>query len=739
MTGNTYEQAAPQANKPTIEPLLIEDPPREVRMVRTTSLSEGRKGSRSYVAPHRTLSSEFRQPHYVHPMVAVLFAMVLSYVIFFMSLKGDKCMCHSKMKDECYGALQEPMNMTLFEETSVPSWKPAIVFNLLVLFCVLVIEGANPEMCLLGVAALAVVTNCLDPDKLFTGASSSAVVSLALLFPIAKALAETGVPDAVIGMLIGNPRQVGPGIGRMFLALFPPSPFFNNTPIVAMMIPVLKSWSERLGFDTATLLMPLTFCAQAGGNLSLMGSSINFVAKEILERNAEGFELGFWDLSLGGAILYGIVGIYSVLFAPILLRGNDLPGDQLRDNGSKDMPYEVAVKVAEFSPLVGVSPEQAGLHRVKGVDCLSSSLTLLRGHAIVARRWAEVSQFPLQPHDVLNIKATAEGVVALRQVRGLVLANETDELSRLGAMRRKRVLVEASVSAELVGKKLDVRELRKSLRCAVVAISGTPAPAAHPFSHDGHVVERDNVLLLEVFRDEVASGAWSDHFGVTRFVPKSSPPRTGRRPDTLRAVTMGLGLLTVVCLAMLSNKRIALPVTCTLLLCLLFLIKAVSVEDAYAAVNVPVLMTILGALALGSALEEVNLAGCFADKVVGVAQPYGGGAILIALYLATFAMGFFVTNAAVVAIMGQIGASIALDPSTPINIGEVCFVVVYGASACFCTPYGYQTNLMVAKEAGYSWGDFVKFGLPLQVVHLVAVVLMAPTLSSFVFPDAQTA
>ena len=132
-------------------------------------------------------------------------------------------------------------------------------------------------------------------------------------------------------------------------------------------------------------------------------------------------------------------------------------------------------------------------------------------------------------------------------------------------------------------------------------------------------------------------------------------------------------------------------------------------------------------------MQETKIASCFASGVVSVAQPMGKMAILIALYLATFLLGFFVTNAAVVAMMGAIGVSIAANESLGLSLGEVCLTVVYAASACWCTPYGYQTNLMVMKEAGYTWGSFLRFGLPLQLVHLAVTVLLAPVLAPLSF------
>lgn len=612
----------------------------------------------------------------------------------------------------------------------VPHWKFAVVFNLLVLFCALVVEGNNPEFSLLGVSALAILCNCLEPKDLWAGASSGAVVSLALLFPIAKSLANTGVPDQFIGKVMGNPNDVRPGLARMFLALLLPSCVFNNTPIVAMMIPTLQSWSKRLGFDVRVMLMPLTFCAQAGGNLSLMGSSINFVAKQIFSDATGGaFELGFFSLTAGGFVLYVVVGVYCTFIAPLLLRGSPEVGDlnpSPSDSAEAEGLYNIAVIVQSGGPIDGISAERAGLHRITGISCYHFPVILLRDGQHFAEGWNAAAKLELKGGDRLNVAATAEGVAELRKVRGLELENEQLELSRLGAKRRSRLLVEASASLRIVGSTIDIRELKHNFRAAVVSISSPLDPGLCRQSYHGYQVQQGDVILLETFEKDVASDGWNRLFGVVRKVPKSSPPRTGRTPDTLRAIVGGLGLLLVASLTITNDERLELVITCALLLCVLFAFKAMSVEEAYEAVNSSVLLTIIGALALGKALEEVKVASCFASGVVSIAQPTGKLGILAGLYMSTFMLGFFVTNAAVVAIMGQIGASIAMNnPALGVSLGEVCLVVVYAASACWCTPYGYQTNLMVMKDGKYTWFDFIRVGGGLQAVHCVVTVLIA--------------
>merc|ERR1711865_250919 len=117
-----------------------------------------------------------------------------------------------------------------------------------------------------------------------------------------------------------------------------------------------------------------------------------------------------------------------------------------------------------------------------------------------------------------------------------------------------------------------------------------------------------------------------------------------------------------------------------------------------------------------------------ANGIVSATKPMGDAALLAGMYFATVAIGMVLNNAATVAIMGQIGISIVQSGQTEMPLGQLCLLITFAASACFMTPYGYQTNTFVADAVGYSWGDFIKFGLPLQVMHMFMIAALVPWL-----------
>lgn len=673
-------------------------------------------GGTTFVVPWKSFAEELELALSRKALVLMLWGMALTFLLVFAAM---------------------PAEMACMADT--PKWKFAFMLNLIVVFCVLVVDDKNPVFASLAVSAAAVLCGCLDPAELWSGAASDAVTSLAILFPIAQAVADTGLPTTIMGSLLGNPANVNMGVAKMFVALAPMFLAFNGMVLLAMMIPVLRAWSERLGFDKRLIMMPLSYCIMQGGNLSLMGAPMNLVGAAIFaEASGRTFQLGYFSLTLGGIVTYIVTAVYCSLFAPRMLRKPVAPDGTVKgaqETGAPQGParglYAVPLVVTP-GPLVGVTPETTGIHRIKGVNIYAHAVMDRNGFEI-GEGWDEIRSQTFQAGDILQVAATAQAIAAVRLVKGLELGNATTELSALGAGRRRRVLIEASAANSFVGKAIDILVMKHTYRAAVVAVSSPSDQHLCQMSYHGYTVQPGDVLLCEAFKEDLGSEAWLELFSVVRIVPKSSPPATGRSADRIRSVLTILGLLVMVGLSMLGSRRMSLPVTSMLLLGFLFAIRALRPEDAYAAVNVPVLVTIIGALALGKALQQVRVADCVATGILGIAEPYGKRAILAGLYIGARGLGMFVGAGAVVAIMSTIGCSTAMDPSSNLSVGEVCLTVIYAASGAFQTPYGSATNAMVQSAGEYTLGDFMRFGLPLQVVHFLVTVLVAPMCAELIF------
>jgi di/tricarboxylate transporter len=290
------------------------------------------------------------------------------------------------------------------------------------------------------------------------------------------------------------------------------------------------------------------------------------------------------------------------------------------------------------------------------------------------------------------------------------------------------------VNPGVVGQQIDPVSWKDQLRCGVVAVRSPGDPAFCQVTCHGYEIRTGDVLLLEVFRDMVGSDAWAEYFGVVRVVPKSAPPRNGRRADFLRASFTGFFLVGIFVLDAFTNgnpflgDHFHLSVLCMLLLIMILLIKGLTVGEAYAELNGPILLIIAGALALGSAMQNTNLADCVAEGIISATDPMGDAALLAGLYFATCGIGMVIESAATVSLMGQIAISIVQSGQTTMPLGQLCMLITLAACACFTTPYGYHCNTYVAIAGKYTWGDFVKFGAPLQVLHMILIVALVPWL-----------
>jgi di/tricarboxylate transporter len=231
------------------------------------------------------------------------------------------------------------------------------------------------------------------------------------------------------------------------------------------------------------------------------------------------------------------------------------------------------------------------------------------------------------------------------------------------------------------------------------------------------LVEADSRCLIE-FADR-----WTTAFSLMTPIADSSPPRNTTTVDFHRAVFTSLGMVILVLVAGLN--LMPLHIAAALFLIALILIKAITVEKALREVKVSVLLVIAGASGLASAMERTGIAALVAQKLMAVAMPGGTYAVYSAIYFLSFFLGMFVNNTATVAIIAPMLSEMQKKlPTEPIE--AFVYIMLVGASACFGSPLGYQTNMMVVPEGKYTFGDFLRFGMPVQFLHGLLAVILIP-------------
>jgi len=299
--------------------------------------------------------------------------------------------------------------------------------------------------------------------------------------------------EAFAARVLGTPKSVRWAIVKLWLLVGILSAVVNNTPMIAMMIPVLEMWTQRLGLDISQLAMPMAFASQMGGSLTLMGSPTNFASQHIFALQNPPYQFGFFEMSLHATILFFVGLAYAIVFAPRLLKS---PGDQAQSSNDAQLlaeedateamaalpAFEVVFKILPHSIFEGARAEDAGFQRLPGVlrvqNIVREGIALSGQDADETRSVATETQnanawrnVKLKGQDLIVFGATAEGIAALRATRGLILPME-HEILKLGARRRQRLLfeVELSPTSKLIGQRVRVENFRFEHKCAVIAV-----------------------------------------------------------------------------------------------------------------------------------------------------------------------------------------------------------------------------------------------------------------------------
>eukprot|EP00928_Gymnodinium_smaydae_P036019 TRINITY_DN25241_c1_g5_i1.p1 TRINITY_DN25241_c1_g5~~TRINITY_DN25241_c1_g5_i1.p1 ORF type:complete len:824 (+),score=83.70 TRINITY_DN25241_c1_g5_i1:95-2566(+) len=571
-----------------------------------------------------------------------------------------------------------------------------------------IIEGISAELILVGLCSLYGALGIITVPEAFAGLSNPAVVGLALLFPVAAAVEETGVLDTLIGLLLGNPKSINVALVRMIVSVASFSAIFSNTAVVSMMIPMVVSWSRSLGVSPGKLLMPLSFAAQLGGTCTLIGSSCVLVAKNSV--NQKLYNMEFFDLTLVGSTLAGVTSIAIMMFLPWLSSSNHInetsESDVAHDTSNL---YCVGLTIGSGSSFVGMDTGEVlvQLKRLPGVKDV---------HAVG-------EQTRLEFDDKLLAYVEDVGVVSLRQVRGINLC-EQKALRMLGMERSRRHLYEVVLDPEssLINIPLDIDAMRQVLGACPIALRGR--------SDDIRTPQGGDILLLEADERYVNGNAWQEEFKITKKVLNSSPPRFGGVHDLFRALFACLGMLILI-LAVTLDK-IDLACGSGLLAFALVMTNSQSMMRTYDTVKAPILLAIAAASGLSTALQRTGIASFVAMSLTEMALPYGTRGVKVALYVLCASLSVFVNNSATIAIVApmlEVMAAAGCDANAPeeclaMGVKSLTFIMIFASGTCLVSPLGYQTNMMVVQDGGYAFKDFAKYGSLIQIVHMSATIVL---------------
>jgi di/tricarboxylate transporter len=561
---------------------------------------------------------------------------------------------------------------------------------------------AGPDLVMLAGLSLLVTLGIVPVARGFSGFANEGVLTVAALFVVAAGVRDTGGLDALLRRVLGRPRGLGEAQLRLFLPVSAVSAFLNNTPVVAMMVPVVTDWARRNRLPLSRLLIPLSYASILGGTCTLIGTSTNLVVYGLVREQQPDLTIGLFDIALlGGPTL--LVGVIYVLLASRRLLPDRAGSQELM---AQPREYTVSMRIEEGSVVVGQRIEEAGLRHLPGLFLVE----IERDGELMP---AVDPDTLLRAGDHLLFVGVVESVVDLRRIRGLVPA--TDQVDKLTEPRPNRRLLEAVVGAgsSLAGKNVRELRFRTHYEAAIIAVHRNGERVTGKVGDI--VLQPGDVLLLEAPPSFFERHRNDSNFALITEVEGSAPLQHDKAP-------LALGLLLGM-VALSATGVLPLLVAALLAAGAMLMTGCLTAQEARRAVELRMVVAIAAAFGVGAALDASGAAGTLGRALVEVAAPLGPIATLAGIYAATALLTELITNNAAAALMFPLATAAGETAGLPLV--AVALVVMMAASASFSTPIGYQTNLMVYGPGGYRFGDFVRFGLPLQVLLGIVTLTMA--------------
>jgi di/tricarboxylate transporter len=578
-------------------------------------------------------------------------------------------------------------------------WQGWFTLALVALMLVgLATEIAAPHLVLLGALAVLAGAGILTPEETFAGFANEALATVAALFVVAAALRESGVLERTFARLFGRARTEHSARARIVFSVSPLSAVLNNTPIVAMMTPVVIDWARRNRQSPSRLLLPLDYAAILGGVVTLIGTSTNLVVAG-LALEAGMAPIGFFEITWAGLPVCAAGLLYLLLVAPRLL---PLRKEPVAELGERPREYTVAMLVQPDCPLVARSVEEAGLRQLPGLFLVEIDRD---GRILTPVAPDEV----IRAGDRLVFAGVVSTIVDLQRIRGLVPAPEREDPVAAAAGRR---LVEAVVShsSPLVNQRVRDADFRSIYDAVVIAVHRNGERVGGKI---GEIqLQPGDTLLLQTAPHFLRVHGNSSDFYLVSGLEVDEVQRHDRAP-----LAAAVGLV-MVALAMSD----VLPVSIAALLAAgaLLALRCISGSAALRSLDLPVLLAIGAGFGIARALAKTGAAEAVARLLVSSAGDLGPVAGLAAIFLVTVVLTEILTNNAAAALMFPIAvataAQLGADPR-----GFVMGVMI-AASCGFASPVGYQTHLIVYGPGGYRFTDFVRVGLPLDLLCAVVAV-----------------
>ena len=572
-------------------------------------------------------------------------------------------------------------------------------------FAAFVITDAATDVVLVGAITLLTVAGVLTTKEALAGLSNEGIMTIAVLYVVVAGLEATGGNTIITERFLSRPKSVTGALTKMMLPVTFVSAFMNNTPVVAMFLPAVNDWAKQNRISVSKLMIPLSYAAVLSGTVTMISTATNLLVNGML-MSAKGHGMRMFELTWIGLPITVAGVLFVIAFHRWLLPDRRPAIEQFGDTRE----YSVEMTVEAGGPLVEKTIEQAGLRQLPNTFLAEID----RDGEVMP---AVGPGTKLHANDRLVFVGVVGTVVDLQKIRGLKPA--TDQIFKLDSPRSRRCLIEAVVShrCPIVGRTIRDGGFRSRYNAVVIALARSGERVNRKIGDI--VLQPGDTLLVEAHPSFADQQRDSRHFYLVSRIEESAPVNYERAYTALgillvMIVAAGFSDLGMLMAAMLAAGAMLFARCCT-------------GTQARRSVEWKIIVSVAAAFALGTAVEKSGLARAIAESLTSVA---GGNPrlSLAAIYGATLLLTELISHSAGVSLLFPI----ALGTADSLGISYMPFVaaVTVAGSLGFATPLGYQTHMMVYSPGGYRFTDFMRIGIPMDILCWAIAMVTIP----WVFP-----
>lgn len=552
-----------------------------------------------------------------------------------------------------------------------------------------------------GVLALTLIPHSNDTGKFeigiisfsdaFDGLTNEGVVAIAALFVVAAGVKETGLMGALLENTLKKIKSDTEVRFKILGTTSFVSAFFNNTPLMALLVPAISQPTSRYGLSPNRILMPLSFAAILGGACTLIGTNTNLIINGWLIENSN--HVGFGIFEVTPIMLPGAITAFAILLflSPKILPERTPVLRQLGDMGENTV--EMIVK--DDSPIVGSTIGDAGLRGLEGLYLIE----IVRRNQSLA---AVSSNILIEAGDRLCFVGAIDTQSTLETIEGLVVPEKRNFQLRETA-NRHFIEVVINGSNLVIGKSVKESRFRTIYSAAILAVA---RDGRHIKGKIGDIVLKEgDTLLLETRRDFLSDPEKQEDFFV---VSNSKPLANKPKPSVFLPLSIVLLMVGIVTLKVASLMAAAIAAAIAMIIT-----RCCTIENARKAIDWQILFTIAGTLALGKAMAGSGLASFIGNSLLNV-LPANTTVYLVVFFILSSLVSNIISSKAGALFVLPIAASISQILEIPLV--PLVLTIMVGASMAVASPLTYPTNLMVYGPGGYFFSDYLKLGLPVTAV-----------------------